>query len=170
MLRQQRCELRGKGTTLSLARRVMERGQLLHSPLTCPPGGNAWHLTSRHPFVPGAQLFTSSSEDNNRSAALWADHRWNAEWTPSFNPDVGTHPPANGHSSNSADPDHPPPHRCWTLPLLLTQMGYGTFSILLAWCRAQSVFIPLCFPGFVGVQHKTRELCKKAFPLTRVAV
>jgi len=41
-------------------------------------GGNARHLKLRHPFVPSAQLI-SSSDDNNRRAALCADHRWNAE-------------------------------------------------------------------------------------------
>jgi len=51
----------------------MEWGHLLHSALTCPPGGNPQHLKSRHPFVPTTQQLISSSDDNNRSAALWAD-------------------------------------------------------------------------------------------------
>ena len=76
----QPAELRFRGTTLSLARCAMEPGHLLHSTLTCSPGGHARHLTSRHPFVHAAQQLISSSDDNNRSAALWADQRWNVEW------------------------------------------------------------------------------------------
>jgi len=57
----------------------MEPGHLLHSALTCRPSGNAPHHKSRHPFLPSAQLI-SSSDDNIRSAALWVDHWWNAEW------------------------------------------------------------------------------------------
>jgi len=44
-----------KGATLSLARRAKEPGHLLHSVRTCPSGGNARHLNSRHPFVRAAQ-------------------------------------------------------------------------------------------------------------------
>ena len=67
--------------------------------LPCPSSGNALHLKSRHPFVPAAQQLLSSSDDNNRSAALWADHRWNPEWLDNtteirtFIPGLGTHPP-----------------------------------------------------------------------------
>jgi len=66
--------------------------------LTCPSSGNAWHLKSRHPFVPAAQQLISSYDDNKRSAALWADHRCNAEWMDkttrlrTFISDIGTHP------------------------------------------------------------------------------
>jgi len=40
----------------------------------------------------------SLSDDNNGNAAIWADHRWNAEWLDNttrlrtFNHDIGTHP------------------------------------------------------------------------------
>ena len=44
-----------------------------------PSSANARRLKSRHPFVLAAQQLISLSEDNSRSAALWADHRWNAE-------------------------------------------------------------------------------------------
>jgi len=71
----QHAEFRRSGATLSLARRAMEPGHLLHSALTCPPDANAWRLKSRHPFVTAAQQLTSSSDDNNRSAALWANHQ-----------------------------------------------------------------------------------------------
>jgi len=40
----QPAELRRNGATLSLARRAMEPGYLLHSALTCPTGGNARRL------------------------------------------------------------------------------------------------------------------------------
>jgi len=40
----QPAELRRKGATLSLARRTMVPGHLLHSALTRLPGGNARHL------------------------------------------------------------------------------------------------------------------------------
>ena len=73
---------------------------LLYSVLTCPPGGNAWHLKSRHSFVPVAQQLFSSSDDDNRSATFWSEHWWNAEWLENtttshciFIPDVGNHLP-----------------------------------------------------------------------------
>jgi len=98
-----RCEvscwqLRRKGATLSLAGRAMELGHPFHSTLTRWPGGNARHLKSRDPFVPAAQQLISSS-NNNRSAVIWADRRWNAEWLQSttslrtFIPDIGTPTP-----------------------------------------------------------------------------
>ena len=59
----QPAELRRNGATLSLARRAMEPGHLLHSALTHPPSADARRLKSRHPFVPTAQLISSS--DNN---------------------------------------------------------------------------------------------------------
>jgi len=59
-----------KRATLSLANRVMDPGPLLHSALTCPPGGHVRHVKSKHPFVPVTQQLISSSDDNNRSAAL----------------------------------------------------------------------------------------------------
>ena len=53
---------------------------LLHSGLTRPSNADARHLKSKQPIVPAAQLISSSDDDNNRSAGLWTDHRWNAEW------------------------------------------------------------------------------------------
>jgi len=93
----QPAELRRNGATMSLARRAIEPGHLLHSALARPSSANAWRPKSRHPFVPAVQLI-SSSDNNNRSAALWADHRWNSEWLDnptrlrSFISDTGTHP------------------------------------------------------------------------------
>ena len=60
--------------------------------------GNAQHLKSRHRFVPAAQPISSYDDDNNRSAALWVDYRWNEEWLENtarlctFIPHIGTHP------------------------------------------------------------------------------
>jgi len=85
------------GATLSLARRAMEAGHLLHLALTRPPSANSRHLKSRHPFVPAAQRLISSP-DNNIRAAQWVDHQWNVEWADNptrlrtFIPDTGTNP------------------------------------------------------------------------------
>ena len=48
----QPAELRRRGAILSLGRRAMEPGHLLHSALTGPSGATARRLNSRHPFVP----------------------------------------------------------------------------------------------------------------------
>jgi len=95
----QPAELRCRGATLSLGRRAMEPGHLLHSALTSPLSANSWRLKSRHPFVPAAQQLISWSDNNDIRAAQWADCQWNAEWVD--NParlriaifDTGTHPP-----------------------------------------------------------------------------
>jgi len=76
----QPAELRRNGATLSLARRAMEPGHLLHLALSCTSSGNARRLKSRHPFVPAPQQLISLSDNNNIRAAQWADHQWNAEW------------------------------------------------------------------------------------------
>ena len=76
----QPAELRRNGATLSLTRRDMEPGHLLHSALTRLSSANARCLKSRHPFVTAAQQLISSSDNNNIHAAHWADHQWNAEW------------------------------------------------------------------------------------------
>jgi len=65
-----------KRATLSPARHAIGPGNQLHPALISSQGGNAWHLKSKHPIVPAAQLI-SSSDENNRSGALWADHRCN---------------------------------------------------------------------------------------------
>ena len=46
----QPAELHRKGATLSLARRAMEPGHLLHSALTRPSSADARRLKLRHPF------------------------------------------------------------------------------------------------------------------------
>ena len=85
----QPAELRRNGATLSLARRAMERGHLLHSALTCPSSAHARRPKSRHPFVPDAQQRISLS-DNNICAAHRTDHQWSAEKTNNHHP---RHPP-----------------------------------------------------------------------------
>jgi len=91
----QPAELRRNGATLSLARRAMEPGNLLHAELTRPASA----LKSGHPFVRAAQHLISSSDNNNICAAQWTDHQWKAKWSHNptrlriFIPDTGTHPP-----------------------------------------------------------------------------
>jgi len=91
-------ELRRNVATLSLARRAMEPGHLLHSALTRPSSATARRLKSRHPIAPVAQHLISLFDNNNIRAAQWADYQWNAEWADSptrlriFIPGTGTHP------------------------------------------------------------------------------
>ena len=96
----QPAELRRNGATLSLTRRAMEPGHVLHSALTRPSSADARRLKSRHPFVPAAQQLISSPDNNNNiCAAQWADYQWNVEWLDNttrlriFIPDTGTYPP-----------------------------------------------------------------------------
>jgi len=70
----QPAELRRNEVTLSLGRRAMESGHLLHSALTRPSNADARRLKSRHPFVSAAEQLISFS-DNNIRAAHWADHQ-----------------------------------------------------------------------------------------------
>ena len=76
----QPAELRRNGATLSLARRAMESGHLLHTALTFPPSANARRLKSRHSFVLATQPLNNSTDDTNRSVAFLTDQRCNAEW------------------------------------------------------------------------------------------
>ena len=100
----QHAELHSSRATLSLACCAVELGHLLHSALTQPSSADAWHLKSRHPFVPTAQQLISSTDNNNIRAAHWADHQWNAEWANNstrlsiFIPDTSTQPPSWGLS------------------------------------------------------------------------
>jgi len=77
---------------------AMEPRHLLHTAFTCPPNGNARRLKSRHPFAPVAQLICSF-DDNNLSAVICADHKWNADrlknttWLPTFITVAGSHIP-----------------------------------------------------------------------------
>jgi len=92
-------ELHRIGATLSLARRAMEPGHLLHSTLTYPSSANAQRLKSRHSFVHATQNLINLF-DNNIRAAQWADYQWNVEWVENptrlciFIPDTGTHQPS----------------------------------------------------------------------------
>ena len=81
-----------------------------------------------HPFVPSAKQLISSSDGNNRSMAVWRDHRLNAEWldnttaTTCFHPWHRRSPSWNGPARNSVGPAKPQPRRCRIFPLLLTQI------------------------------------------------
>jgi len=99
----QPAELRRRGATLSLGRRAMEPGRLLHSALTRPLSAAAQRLKSWHPFVPAVQHLISFSDNNNIRAAQLADHQWNREWADNPTrlrtsiPDTGTHRMAAQH-------------------------------------------------------------------------
>jgi len=129
-------ELRRKGETLSLGRRTMELGHLLHSALTRPSSADARRLKSRLPLVSAEQQIISLPDNINniRSAVLWADHRWNAEWLDNttrlrtFIPDTGTHPPGMAL-----------PRTAWVHRLNRLRTGVGTFpSCLHKWGIAPS--------------------------------
>jgi len=128
----------------------MESGHLLHWALTCPSNGNTRYLKSRHSFVGYLPHNNSSysSDENITSAALRADHRWNAERlesTTRFRTSIPDPPSRNDPPKNSVVPAQPPPHQCRTFPLLPTQMGHGHFSSLWVWCRRTNSW-PYCFP------------------------
>jgi len=94
----QPARFRLKRATVSPSRHAMGPGNLLHLALISSQGGNARHLKSRQPIVLAAQLI-SSSDENNRSGPLWADHRCNKQWLENttrlraFIPDIQTHLP-----------------------------------------------------------------------------
>ena len=93
------CWASSQRSTLSLARRAMEPGHLLHSVLTRPSGAAARRLEMRHPFVPTTQQIISFSDNIIIRAAQLADQQWNAEWADNSTrlrtsiPDTGTHTP-----------------------------------------------------------------------------
>ena len=119
----QPAELRRSGGTLSLGRRAMGPGHLLHSALTGPSGATARRLKSRHPVVPAAQQLISFPDNNNIRAAQWADQQWNAEWADNptrlrtLIPDTGTHTlewpsqeePGSGSTASAPVSDISPP-------------------------------------------------------------
>jgi len=121
----------------------MEPGHLLHSALTCPSSANPQHLKSRHPFVLAVQQLINSSDNNNKSVALLADHRWNAEWLDhtrrlrTFIPDIGTHPPGMALQRTA----------CVRLNRLRT--GVGRFR----YCSHKQVIVP---SAAFDVAHKNK--------------
>ena len=136
----QPAELRRNGATLSLARRAMESGHLLHSTLNRPLSANARRLKSRHPFIPAAQHLIFLSDNNYIRAAHWADYQWNAAWTDNstrlriFTPDTDTHSP-EWSSQEEPGSGLTASTRCRTFPLLFVQMVYGFFCGLWVWRR-----------------------------------
>jgi len=133
----QPAELRRSAPTLSLGRRAMETGHLLHSALTRPTSAVTRRLKSRHPFVPTAQQLISFS-DNNIRAAQWVDHQWNAEWAD--NPTrLRTLIPEYGRY-----PGMTIPRRAWAL-LHLLHTSVGRFlSCLYKWGMASSAACECC--------------------------
>jgi len=128
----QPAELRRRGATLSLGRRAMKPGHLLHSALIHPLGAAARRLKLRHPFVPAAQHLISFSDNNNILAAQWVDHQWNPEWADdptrlrTLIPDTGTPPRMTL------------PRRAW-VQLNRLHTGVGRFrSCLYKWGMASS--------------------------------
>ena len=105
----------------------MEPEHLPHSALARPSSANAWHLKSRHPFVPAAQQLISLSDKNNIRAAQWADHQWNVERADNptrfrtFIPDTGTH--SLGMTL---------PRRAW---FRLNRVPIGVGRIRSSWCK-----------------------------------
>jgi len=105
----QPAELRRNGAVLSLVRRAMEPGHLLHSGLTPPSSADAWRLKSKHSFVldGDAEQLITSSDNNNVWAAQWADHQWNAELADNttrlriFIRDTGTELPSQEEPAHS---------------------------------------------------------------------
>jgi len=132
-LSSQASNLARRGATLSLARRAMEPGHLLHSVLTRPLGAVARRLKSRHPFVPAAQHLISFSDNNNIRAMQWADHQWNAEWA-----DNPTRPPHFNSRYRYTPPGLTLPRRAW-VQLNRFRTGVGLFrSCLYKWSMASS--------------------------------
>jgi len=116
----------------------MEPGHLLHSALTRPPGEYTWHLNSRQLFVLVVQQLITSSDDNNRNAALWADDRWKAEWL-EFTTRFCTSTSAHTHVE-------------WTLPtytsrvwriLRLVSVGQKNSQLTMLSFTVQSIDVPM---------------------------
>ena len=99
----QPAELRRTGATLSLGRRAMEPGHLLHSALTRPSSAVARRLKSRHPFVPAIQQLLLVQMDMASTADVSMAHK---------------NKPSTMSSSNVQSIDLPTdctPWRSWTM-------------------------------------------------------
>jgi len=127
----QPAELRRSGTTLTLGRRVMEPGHLLHSAFSRPSSAVARRLKSRHPFVPAAQQLISFSDNNNIHAAQRA----------SMVRGVGGQPHKTPHFNSRlryTSPPNDPPKRAW-VRLNRLRAGVGRFRpCLYKWDMASS--------------------------------
>jgi len=92
------------------------------------------HPTTTHHFI----------YNDNRSATIWADHRWNAEWLEkttrlrTFISDIGTHPPRKVLPRTAWVPLSRSPHQRRTFPLPLTQMTHDPFCVL---CGAEEQIV-----------------------------
>ena len=99
--------------------------------LTCPSSENARRFKSRHSFVPAAQQLINSI-DNNKRAALWADHQWNAEWldnTTRLRSFICDTTPSEWPCQRQRRSGLTASHRYRTFPLLLAQIGYGPSAV-----------------------------------------
>ena len=107
----QPAELRRTRATLSPARHGARTSAPLSSHLSTWSECTAPQIkTSTCARRTAAQLLISSSDDN-RNAALWADHQWNAQWLENttrlriFVLDIGTYQPRMAlHAKNSVGP------------------------------------------------------------------
>jgi len=123
----------------TLAHRAVEPAHLLHSALTYPSSANAWHLKSRHQFVPDAKQLISLSHNNNIHAVHWEDHQWNVEWA-----DSPTRLYIFIHDTGKYSPGVTLPRRAW-VQLNHHRTSVGRFgSCLYKWGMASS---PACECG-----------------------
>jgi len=133
----QPAELRRNGDTLSLARRAMEPGHLLHSALTRPPSANARHLDTHSCPPPPVHLTTTTYVQRT------GDHLWKVVWLGNltrlrtFFTDIGTHPHGMTLPRTAWVWLNRIRTRCWTFPLLLVQMGYALLCGLWVWHRTR---------------------------------
>jgi len=83
----------------SLVRRTMDPDHLLHDRLQFTPTTQQRELKSRHPFVSAASEQLKCLDKFNSTAAFWADHKWNTQWSKNtsrlhtFIPSSGPLPP-----------------------------------------------------------------------------
>jgi len=130
----QLAELRRNGATLSLARRAIEPGHLLHSALTRLSSADARRLKSRYPFVPAAQQLICSSDNKQHTCGALGGLPMECgvgrqtRKTPHFNP-------RHRYSTPGANF----PRRAW-VRLNRLSTGVGRFrSCLYKWSVASSV-------------------------------
>ena len=76
------------------------------------------------------QQLISSSDDNNRSAALWADQRWNTEWLENIRDSVLSFP-----TLAPTVMEWPCQEQRGPGPLLFTPIQYGPLCGLQVWHR-----------------------------------
>ena len=73
-------DVRRKKTTIALARRAKEQNHLLHYRLRSRLIKQQSYLKSRRPFVTTALKLLQDLPEQDATANLWLDHKWNSEW------------------------------------------------------------------------------------------